>query len=128
MDIINVVHLFTFYSAIWENEGSTANGKCDYFGTPVPERHPFDVHGFRGGRGGSCLTSPKPRSLVAKTQLEEKRRFLDLFQCFFSLQKNRTEDLQPGCRTLFCYLDTHPSLPQPRVLSPGFARLAAVYL
>lgn len=41
MDIINVVHLFTFYSAIWENEGSTAKGKCAYFGTPVPESHPF---------------------------------------------------------------------------------------
>lgn len=37
MDIINVVHLFTFYSAIWENEGSTAKGKCAYFCTPIPE-------------------------------------------------------------------------------------------
>ncbi len=47
MDIINVVHLFTFYSAIWENEGSTATGKCAYFGTPVLESHPFGLHNIK---------------------------------------------------------------------------------
>lgn len=58
MDIINVVHLFTFYSAIWENEGSTAKGKCAYFGTPVPESHPFGLRYIkRHGRLQLHLTS-----------------------------------------------------------------------
>lgn len=47
MDIINVVHLQTFYSAIWENEGSTAKGKCACFGTPVPESYTFGLRSIR---------------------------------------------------------------------------------
>lgn len=75
MDIINVVHLFTFYSAIWENEGSTANGKCAYFGTLVSERVPIDVHGIGGGRGDSRLTSPKWWSRVGKLGLRRGEDF-----------------------------------------------------
>lgn len=47
MDIINVVHLLTFYSAILENEGSTAKGKCAYFGTRLPESYTPGPHSIR---------------------------------------------------------------------------------
>lgn len=132
MDIINVVHLFTFYSAIWENEGSTANGKCAYFGTPVPERHPFDVHGFRGGQGDSCLTSPKPWSLVSKLNLKRIEDFWIFFSVYSAFRRNETEHLQAGRRRTYqnaVLLSGHTSIsPKPCALLPRFACLAAVYL
>lgn len=47
MDVINVVHLLTSYSAILENEGSTARGKCAYFGTRLPESYAPGPHSIR---------------------------------------------------------------------------------
>lgn len=97
MDVINVVHLFTFYSAIWENEGSTAKGKCAYFGTSVPESHPTsrDTADCEG-----LVHSTRRPFLNHKTQLEKRfGRHFDL--CFSFLDQLKLSNILDVDETCF---------------------------
>lgn len=103
MDVINVVHLFTFYSAIWENEGSTAKGKCAYFGTSVPESHPTsrDTADCEG-----LVHSTSRPFLNHKTQLEERfGRHFDL--CFSFLDPLKLSNILDVYETSFFYMPNH---------------------
>lgn len=104
MDVINVVHLFTFYSAIWENEGSTAKGKCAYFGTSVPESHPTsrDTADCEG-----LVHSTRRPFLNHKTQLEKRfgRHFDLCFSFLDQLKLSNILDVDETC--FFLYIPNH---------------------
>lgn len=82
MDIINVVHLLTFYSAILENEGSTAKGKCAYFGTRLPESYALGPHSV-GPHDRLAGTWCWSWSRVTKNKIQTLRRPLCLIDQFF---------------------------------------------
>lgn len=70
MNIINVVHLFTFYSAIWLKWGVNSKREMCLFWHSSSWEAPIWCSQHRGGHGDSCLTSPKSCSLVSKLNLK----------------------------------------------------------
>lgn len=92
--------LFTLQSG--KMRGQQQTGKCAYFGTPFPERLPFDIHAIGGRLQGVMLDLPLNHSASSITSTEG---FLDLCQ-----PSREREQASAGWTCRICQLSGHTSI------------------